>query len=72
MVIPHHEGAVGMARLVLIHGCNPIVRQIAEKIIAGQTVEIAAMRGRMPVFREGPNPKQGGSRAPGGAVRGGR
>lgn len=70
MMIPHHEGAVDMARLVLIHGRDPLVRQIAEDIIASQTVEIAAMRGRMAVLRHGPNPEPGGYPALG-AVRGG-
>ena len=69
MMIPHHEGAVDMARLVLIHGHDPLVRQIAEDIIASQTVEIAAMRGRLAVLRQGPNPTPGGYPALG-AVRG--
>jgi len=69
MMIPHHEGAVDMARLVLIHGLDPLVRQIAEDIMASQTVEIAAMRGRMAVLRDGPNPEPGGYPALG-AVRG--
>ena len=47
MLIPHHEGAVDMARLVLIHGRDAMVRKIAEEIVASQTVEIAVMRGRM-------------------------
>ena len=60
MMIPHHEGAVDMARLVLIHGQDPLVRQIAEEIIASQTVEIAAMRGRLAVLQRGPIPEPGG------------
>ena len=70
MMIPHHEGAMDMTRLVLIQGHDPMVRQIAEDIIASQTVEIAAMRGRMAVLRAGPNPEPGGYPALG-AVRGG-
>ena len=41
MLILNHAGAVDMARLALIHGRDSVVRQIAEEIIASQTVEIA-------------------------------
>jgi uncharacterized protein (DUF305 family) len=47
MMIPHHQGAVDMAELVLRQGQDPLVRQLAESIIAGQAVEIAAMRARL-------------------------
>jgi uncharacterized protein (DUF305 family) len=51
MMIPHHEGAVEMARLLLIHGRDPLTRQLAEEIIASQTAEINAMKQRLALLR---------------------
>jgi uncharacterized protein (DUF305 family) len=53
MMIPHHQGAVDMARLVLIHGRDPLTRSIAEGIIAAQRTEIEAMAARLGVLRSG-------------------
>jgi len=52
MMIPHHEGAVEMARLVLIHGTDPLVRKLAEDIISSQTSEIQTMKRRLEILRK--------------------
>lgn len=56
MMIPHHAGAVEMARLQLIHGRDPLVRRLAEEILASQQGEIAAMQARLQIIK---NRKQG-------------
>ena len=43
-MIPHHEGAVVMAEIVLEHGADPDVAELAREIIAAQKEEIDWMR----------------------------
>ena len=43
-MIPHHQGAVEMAEVVLQHGKNPKIRQLAQEIITMQKKEIAEMK----------------------------
>ncbi len=43
-MIPHHQGAVEMAQIVLDHGADAEVAELARAIIAAQETEIAWMR----------------------------
>jgi uncharacterized protein (DUF305 family) len=45
MMIPHHQGAVDMARAQLESGKDPELRRLAQKIIEDQEREIAILRG---------------------------
>jgi uncharacterized protein (DUF305 family) len=43
-MIPHHQGAIDMARAELRYGRNEQLRRIAQEIIIDQQQEIAAMQ----------------------------
>ena len=60
MMIPHHQGAIDMARLVLVHGRDPLTQQLAEEIIASQPAEIASMQARLRILEAGGAPEAGG------------
>jgi YVTN family beta-propeller protein len=47
MMIPHHQGAIDLARAVLAHGKDPIARRLAQEIVATQQAEIVLMHRRL-------------------------
>jgi len=43
MMIPHHQGAIDMAKAELLYGKNPVMRRLAQEILVDQQSEIDAM-----------------------------
>jgi len=44
MMIPHHQGAIDMAKAELLYGRNPILRRLAQEILVTQASEVAVMQ----------------------------
>ena len=44
MMVPHHQGAIDMAKALLRYGQNEQLKRLAQEIIVTQQQEIAAMR----------------------------
>ena len=47
MMIPHHEGAIDMAKAELSFGKDPVMRRLAQEIIVDQQSEIDSMKLRL-------------------------
>jgi uncharacterized protein (DUF305 family) len=44
MMMPHHQGAIDMAKAELVYGKDPVMKRLAEEIIVDQQSEIQAMQ----------------------------
>jgi len=74
MMVPHHQGAIDMAKSELRYGHDEQLRRIAQEIIVEQQQEIIAMRlalgQRLPPSMPAPDQASGVHRSPA-AMRGG-
>jgi uncharacterized protein (DUF305 family) len=43
-MVPHHQGAIDMAKIVLAFGKDPAIRKLAEDVIKAQENEVAFMK----------------------------
>ena len=67
MMIPHHQGAIDMAKAILLHGKDPAVQRLAQEIIVTQQQEIKVMQLRLatlPMAKKRHNPKESIRAAP--------
>jgi len=53
MMIPHHQGAIDMAKIFLLHGQDAALRRLAQEIIVTQQQEIQVMQLRLAALPTG-------------------
>lgn len=58
MMIPHHQGAIDMAKVELLYGKDQVLRRMAQEIIVTQQQEIVVMRRQLD--QKLPHPRQNG------------
>jgi len=58
MMIPHHQGAVDMAKWELLHGKDLVLKRLAQEIIVTQQEEIDVMHRRLASYAPHSLPKQ--------------
>ena len=51
MMIPHHQGAIDMAKAELLYGKDAALRKLAQEIVVTQEQEIEVMRTRLKQFK---------------------
>jgi uncharacterized protein (DUF305 family) len=51
MMIPHHQGAIDMAKAELLYGKDPVLRRLAQEIIIMQNSEIQVMQQQLAQHR---------------------
>jgi uncharacterized protein (DUF305 family) len=56
-MIPHHQGAIDMAKVELAYGKDPEIRRLAEGIVAAQEAEIREMEEWLARSRPGGTPR---------------
>ena len=44
MMIPHHQGAIDMAKALLLYGKDQQLKRLAQEIIADQQIEVQLMQ----------------------------
>jgi uncharacterized protein (DUF305 family) len=47
MMIPHHQGAIDMAKAELLYGKDPVLRRLAQEILVDQGSEITVMQSQL-------------------------